>query len=138
PQETITYNNQTVTLAELNPGDTVAYRFDITGPGRDSWQEDFQSDIQIGLEGYHAGMQWHMGYQYDLYKMHEWGDGYVNVLGLIAAATDAENPWDPRHPDQAQFAEHVAGMRDNANRRSSMEYQRFDIGAQFDGPMLFD
>jgi iron complex outermembrane receptor protein len=131
--EEITHNGQTVTLSPLNTGDIIYYRFDNTGPGRDSWQEDFQSDIQIGLEGLHNNIEWHLGYQYDLYKMHEWGDGYVNVLGLNQAASQG---WDPRHPNQEQFENAVPGMRENANRRASMEYQRVDFGAQFDGPMM--
>lgn len=135
PEEEITYNGQTVRLAELNPGDAVYFRFNNTGVARDGWQTDHQVDFQVGLEGFYDGIQWEANHQYDIYDLADWGTGYVNILGLNYAAS---NGWDPRHPDQAspEFEDFVPGMRENANRRAQMIMQRTDIGAQFDGPMM--
>ncbi|MCP1726137.1 iron complex outermembrane receptor protein [Natronospira proteinivora] len=121
------------TLTELNPGDQVWYRFDNTGPSRDSYQNDYQTDLQFGFEGRAGALDWEVGYQYNMYDMHEWGTGYVNTLGLDAAG---DAGWDPRQPDQEQFSELVDDMTDNANRRSQATFQRVDFGLQFDGPDL--
>jgi iron complex outermembrane recepter protein len=125
------YNGQT--LVELRPGDQVRYRFDNTGPARDSIQYNYQTDVLFGLEGTVGAADYQIGYQRNIYDMHDWGDGYVNTQGLALAAA---NGWDPRHPDQGQFENFVADMRENANRRAQMKYDRFDFGAQFDGPMM--
>ena len=129
-----TADGTTVTLAEIEPGDRIYYRFNNTGAvGRDTTQTDYQYDMQVGLEGFHGGAQWNLNYQYDLYDMHEWGAGYVNLAGLNQAAA---NGWDPRQPNQAQFGNIVGGLSGNSNRRAQMVMQRVDVGAQFDGPMM--
>uniref|UniRef100_UPI003872EBB4 TonB-dependent receptor plug domain-containing protein n=1 Tax=Natronospira sp. TaxID=2024970 RepID=UPI003872EBB4 len=136
-EETITHDGQDVTLKEINPGDVIGYRFDNTGPGRDTTQSNYVTDLQFGFEGFMpeflGGFDWEVGYQHNVYDAMDWGVGYVNVLGLNEAA---EQGWDPRHPDQDQFEHLVAGMRENASRQIQAKYDRFDFGGQFDGPML--
>jgi len=130
PETDIVYNGQNYTLNPLLNGYFYTYRFDFTGDGRDTTQTDFQMDAQFGMKGYHAGVDWEVVYQYDLYDLHEWGDGYVSELGLRDAAI---NGWDPRHPDQAGlFGGFVAQMRANSNRRAQMKMQRLEFGGQFD------
>jgi len=123
------------TLAELRPGDYVLYRFDNTGPGRDTSQYDYLTDYTVGFEGYVA--DWNIDYEVafnrSIYEMHEWGDGYVNVRGLDYAAA---NGWDPRQPDQEQYSQFVGQMRENSNRRASMVVDRFDFGLQGEGPAM--
>ncbi|RUO26207.1 hypothetical protein CWE09_05685 [Aliidiomarina minuta] len=122
------------TLAALNPGDSVLYRFDITGPGRDTDQNDYVTDITLGFEGYitNLDLDYELTYTRNLYEMHEWGDGYVNTQGLAAAA---DAGWDPRQPDQSEYSTLVGDMRENANRRASMVTDRIDFGLQGQGPM---
>lgn len=114
---------------ELGPGDSVYYRFDNTASSRDTIQNNYMTDIQFGFEGYTGPFSWDVGYQYNIYDMKEWGTGYVNVLGLNAAA---DAGWDPRDPDQSQYSDLVADMRSNANRDSQMKFSRLDMGTQFD------
>jgi len=115
--------------------DSVLFRFDNTGPARDSWQNNYMTDIQVGFTGFFGNTEYETGFQRNLYDMHEWGTGYVNIMGLQRAG---DLGWDPRDPDQEQeaYAPLVDAMKENANRRSQMIYDRFDVGAQFDGPMV--
>lgn len=121
------------TMAELNPGDLILYRFDITGPARDTTQVDNLLDISLGFEGFISGLDidYEVAYTRSIYEMHEWGDGYVNVQGLNAAA---QGGWDPRNPDQSQYQHLVDAMTENSNRRSHMIVDRYDIGIQGEGP----
>lgn len=129
-EETLADGN---TLAQLNPGDFVLYRFDITGPARDTDQYDYLTDITLGFEGYISALDldYEVAYTRNLYEMHEWGDGYVNILGLNEAAGQG---WDPRRPDQSEYSNLVGAMRENANRRASLVTDRFDVGLQGQGP----
>jgi iron complex outermembrane receptor protein len=130
PETDIVYNGQNYTLNELQQGQRVYYRFDITGGGRDTTQVDNQMDAQFGFQGYHYGVDWEVTYQYDLYDMQEWGDGYINQQGIALAAL---NGWDPRHPNQAGlYSNFVGQIKENANRRAQMKMQRFEFGGQFD------
>ncbi len=130
PAQDINYNGRNLTLNPLMNGWFYTYRFDFTGDGRDTTQVDYQMDAQVGMKGYNYGVEWQFVYQYDLYDLQEWGDGYVNELGLRDAA---QNGWDPRHPDQlGQYSGFVAQMRENSNRRAQMKMQRFEFGGQFD------
>lgn len=130
PEQDIQYNGQTYTLNPLMNGWRYTYRFDFTGNGRDTTQVDYQMDAQFGFKGFNHGIEWEVAYQYDLYDLQEWGDGYVSELGLRDAAI---NGWDPRHPDQrGLYQNFVAQMRANSNRRAQMKMQRLDFGGQFD------
>ncbi len=130
PETNINYGGQNYTLNPLMNGWFYTYRFDFTGAGRDTTQVDYQMDAQVGMRGYNYGVEWEFNYQYDLYDLQEWGDGYVNELGLRDAA---QNGWDPRHPDQlGLYSDFVAQMRENSNRRAQMKMQRFEFGGQFD------
>lgn len=135
PAEEITYNGETYTLNPITTGDYIFYRWNNIGPARDTYQNDYQYDMQVGLEGFNGGVQWNVNYQYDLYDLQEWGEGYLANLG---AQQIARNGWDPRHPNQTQFtgAADTVNAAGNSNRRAQMEMQRVDIGAQFDGPMM--
>ncbi|WP_289117272.1 TonB-dependent receptor [uncultured Idiomarina sp.] len=121
------------TLTELNTGDYVYYRFDNTGPGRDTDQYDYLNDYTVGFEGFISSMNvdYEVAYNRSIYEMHEWGDGYVNRRGLDYAAS---NGWDPRQPDQSQYSDLVGQMRENSNRRASMIVDRVDFGLQGEGP----
>jgi iron complex outermembrane recepter protein len=121
------------TMPELRTGDLVAYRFDNTGPSRDDIFHDFMTDITFGFQGVFGAMDYEVAYTHNIYEMHEWSTGYVNDLGL---ALSAAGGWDPRHPDQDLFADFVADMSENANRRARLKSDRIDFGGQFDGPML--
>ena len=130
PEQDIVFNGQNYTLNPLMNGWYYTYRFDFTGNGRDTTQVDYQMDAQFGLKGFHNGVDWEVVYQYDLYDLQEWGDGYVNELGLRDAAASG---WDPRHPDQlGLYSGFVAQMRENSNRRAQMKMQRLEFGGQFD------
>lgn len=131
PEETLA--DGTV-LNEIMPNDYILYRFDMTGPGRDTWQVDTMNDLQLGFDGYIGNnVGWEVAIQHNRYRMNEWGDGYVNAMG---SANAMQGGWDPRHPDQDQFASHVANMSENANRRAEMETKRIDGGFSIDGPMM--
>ena len=121
-------------LPPIFTNDYILYRFDNTGPARDTTQVDAMIDLQAGFQG-HIGdnVRWEASYQHNTYRMSEWGDGYVNILGLISGI---QAGWDPRVPDQSEFEPLVADMRENANRRAEMITDRFDVGVQFDGPTI--
>lgn len=123
------------TLAALYTGDLVYYRFDNTGPGRDTTQYDYLNDFTVGFEGFIGSMNvdYEIGYNRSMYEMHEWGDGYVNIQGL---ATAANQGWDPRDPDQSNYADLVGLMRENSNRRAHMIVDRVDFGLQGEGPAM--
>lgn len=131
PEETLPDGQ---TLAALYTGDRVYYRFDNTGPGRDTTQYDYLNDYTVGLEGTISAVDvdYEVAFNRSVYEMHEWGDGYVNRMGL---ATAASRGWDPRQPDQSQYANLVGLMRENSNRRASMVVDRADFGLQGAGPM---
>ena len=130
PEQDINVNGRDITLNPLMNGWFYTYRFDFTGDGRDTTQVDYQMDAQFGMRGYNYGVEWNAVYQYDIYDLQEWGDGYVNELGLRDAA---QNGWDPRHPDQlGLYSNFVAQMRENSNRRAQLKMQRFEFGGQFD------
>ena len=131
--ENVDGEETTVTLQEVNPGDQIWYRFDMTGPSRDTHQFNYMTDVNVGLEGFHFDAEWEAGYHHNRVNMHEFGTGYVNQMGLDAAA---EAGWDPRHPDQEQFGGLVDDMRENTSRHSEAIYDRVDFGAQLDGPEL--
>lgn len=138
PAEEITYNGEQYVLNPIDVGDRIYMRWNNTGPARDSWQYDYQYDLQVGLEGFHEGIQWNVNYQYDLYDMSEWGNGYIHNLGVARAAALG---WDPRHPDQQQYTDingvnALGQIAANSNRRAQMIMQRTDVGAQFDGFMM--
>ena len=134
PLEQVTLADGTqVTLNPIDTGDAIYLRWNNVGDARDTWQYDYQFDLQVGLQGFYDGIQWNANYQYDTYDMSEWGNGYIQNLGVAAAA---DLGWDPRHPNQAQYADALGNVAANSNRRAQMEMQRVDIGAQFDGPMM--
>lgn len=133
PAEEITYQGETYTLNPIDTGDVLFFRWNMIGEGRDTWQYDYQFDLQAGLEGLYEGFQWNINYQYDRYDMSEWGNGYLHT-GAIGAI--AEDGWDPRHPNQAQYADLLGEITGNSNRRAYNIMQRVDAGVQFDGPAL--
>lgn len=124
----VTVNGQTYTLAPMNNGDLYTYRFDQLGSPRDTTQVDYQYDAAFGIQGEMFGVDWSANYQYDIYDLQEWGNGYVTSLGL---ELPSQNGWDPRDPDQAQYADILSDIRENANRRAQMIMQRIDLGGQF-------
>lgn len=133
PAEEIEYEGNTYTLNPIDTGDVLFFRWNMIGDARDTWQYDYQFDFQAGLEGILEGVQWNVNYQYDRYDMSEWGNGYLHT-GAIGAIANAG--WDPRHPDQAQYADLLGEITGNSNRRAYNIMQRVDAGAQFDGPMM--
>src|SRR5690606_1095187 len=138
PAEEITYNGTTYTLNPIDTGDVIYMRWDMTGPARDTWQYDYQYDFQTGLVGYGDGYEWNVNYQYDIYDMSEWGNGFIHNLGVGRAA---DLGWDPRHPNQDQYrnidGENLLGQTAAPpKRRAAMIVQRPDVGLQLDGPMM--
>jgi iron complex outermembrane receptor protein len=119
----------TDTLTAVNEGDRGYYRFNNVGTARDTTQTSYMTDYTAGLKGLGDGYDWHVDYHYNRYDMKEWGQGYVHRPSVEQAIKDG---WDPRDPDQAQYADLLAGMAANSNRQAGSVFKEVNAGVTID------
>ena len=119
----------TATLTGANKGDRGYYRFNEVGTARDTTQSSYMQDYTFALNGYEDTYSWHADYHYNRYSMHEWGQGYVHRPSVEQAILDG---WDPRDPNQSQYAEQLANMNANSNRQAGGVFNEYTAGISFD------
>lgn len=132
PLQEINYNGNTYTLNPVDTGDELLFRWNFLPP-RVTEQEEDQQRLYFGFTGQTGPFDWQARYLVDRNTLDETGTGYVSDLAVAQATRSG---WDPRHPDQAQYANLLVDVPLEIGRRASNDVHTLDLQAAVTGPEL--